>query len=108
MLRLAPIFLLLVHLMGVLAQECKLPSWTIKDVKIKSRDAVGSGGSASFTITSDATGTSEALSCASLQGNYRCKVASKAQEGVEVDLQINTGVAFVSVTQVGFACGSET
>ena len=92
----------------VLAQDCKLPSWTVKDIKIKSRDAVGNSGSASFTIVPDATGKAESLACATLQGNYRCQVNSKAESGVQVDLQINTGVAHMSITQLKFPCGSST
>lgn len=89
-------------------EECTLPSWTIKDIKIKTRDAVGNGGSASFTLVPSATGKPEQLACARLQGNYRCAVKSQADPGVEVDLQINTGVAHMSVTQLKFPCGSDT
>jgi hypothetical protein len=92
----------------IVGQECPLPSWTVKDIKIKSKDAVGNGGSASFTIIPGAAGKAETLTCASLQANYRCHVVSKAQPGVEIDIQINTQVAHVSVTQMKFACGSAT
>lgn len=92
----------------VFAQEtCTLPSWTIKDIKIKTRDAVGNSGSASFTLVPNATGGKpEQLTCSRLQGNYRCAVKSKVDPGVEVDLQINTGVAHMSVMQLSFPCGS--
>lgn len=101
-----PLFLLVSLLSPVLAQDCKLPSWTIKEIKIKTRDAVGNSGSASFTFTPEATGKAESLSCAPLQGNYRCHIKSKVDPAVEVDLQINTGVAHMSVTQMKFPCGS--
>ena len=105
--RTAPVLLVLFLVVpDVLAQDCKLPSWTVKDIKIKSRDAVGNSGSASFTIVPDATGKAESLACATLQGNYRCQVNSKAESGVQVDLQINTGVAHMSITQLKFPCGS--
>ncbi len=101
--------LILLHVTGLaLAQDCKLPAWTVKDIKIKSKDAVGNSGSASFTIVPETTGKAETLTCATLQANYRCHVASKAQPGVDVDLQINTQVAHVSITQLKFACGSTT
>lgn len=93
---------------NVLAQDCKLPSWTIKDIKIKTYDAVGNSGSASFTLVPDDTGKAESLTCARLQGNYRCNVKSKVDTSVEVDLQINTGIAHMSVTQMKFPCGSVT
>jgi len=101
-----PLFLLVSLVSPVLAQDCKLPSWTIKEIKIKTRDAVGNSGSASFTFTPEATGKAESLSCAPLQGNYRCHIKSKVDSAVEVDLQINTGVAHMSVTQMKFPCGS--
>ncbi|KAK1749859.1 hypothetical protein QBC47DRAFT_407527 [Echria macrotheca] len=92
----------------IVAQDCPLPSWTVKDVKTKLKDAVGNGGSASLTIIPTGTDKAETLTCASLQGNYRCHIVSKAQPGLEIDIQINTQVAHVSVTQMKFACGSAT
>jgi len=108
MIRTALVALLSLAVPSILAQDCKLPSWTLKDIKIKTFDAVGNSGSASFTLVPSDTGKGEPLTCARLQGNYRCAVKSKVDPSLEVDLQINLGVAYMSVTQLKFSCGSAT
>lgn len=79
--------------------DCKLPTWTIKDVKISSYDSVGRNGTASFTFTNNMTGKSDSLNC-TLVANYRCEIdGTPSESSLKINLQSQTGVLYVFVAQ---------
>jgi len=82
------------------AADCgKLPSWTIKDLKINSRDEVGSAGKAVFSFTDNQTGKSDALSC-TLVANYRCQFdGTPSDPAVTINIQAMMEVMYISVTK---------
>ncbi len=98
----------LLSLPGASANGCDtLPSWTIKDLTLKSHDAVGSGGTASLTIANSATGKSEAVTCA-LIANYRCEIdGTPSDKSLTITLQSNIDVVFVWINEK-FTCGGKT
>ena len=77
----------------------KNPSWTIKNLSIKSRDEVGSAGKAVFSFTDNLTGKTDALTC-TLVANYRCQFdGTPSDPSITINIQANMEVLFVSVSQ---------
>jgi hypothetical protein len=81
--------------------ECTtFPTWTVTGFKSNTSDSVGAAnnnaalGSASFTLTNDLTGATDALTC-SLQVNYRCIIAGTPSDG---NLTVNVAVRAGSLT----------
>jgi hypothetical protein len=85
----------------------KLPSWTIKDLSIKSRDEVGSSGSASFTLGYDLTGKTDKLSC-TLVANYRCEIdGTPSDKSIILNLQTQMQQVYISISQ-SITCDGKT
>lgn len=84
------------------ADDCSklpVPSWTISNLKIQSRDTVGNTGTAAFTLTYGLTGKSDALNC-SLVANYRCEIdGPPGNKNLKVNLQVQNDVAYFSLSE---------
>jgi hypothetical protein len=77
----------------------KLPSWTIKDVNITSRDTVGNDGRATFTFVNNLTQASDTVTC-SLVANYRCEINGvPSEKSVKINIQSMMETLYVSVEQ---------
>ncbi len=86
---------------------CTEAAWTIKDMNIKYGLEVRQGGSTTFTLVNNLTGKSEALSCA-LRANSRCKFDGISSDGgLTLDVQIETGVLYLTLTD-RLSCGGTT
>jgi hypothetical protein len=85
-----------------------LPSWTVSDFKSNSTDTVGAGGSASFTLTNNLTGTSDELSC-NLQVNYRCIISgTPSDKNLTVHVAVRAGSLTFLLDEVVECSGRET
>jgi len=83
------------------------PSWTIKDLNIKSRDEVSAAGRAVFSFTDNVTNKTDSLSC-TLIANYRCQFdGTPSDPTITINIQAMMEVMYISVTQK-LTCGSTT
>ncbi|KAI0551944.1 hypothetical protein F4679DRAFT_582007 [Xylaria curta] len=82
----------------------KLPSWTLRNLNITTRDEVGTTGTAGFAFTYNLTNQTEAITCP-LHSNYRCTITGTQNDNSTViDLQLGLGTLYMSVVQV-LNCG---
>ncbi|KAI1751774.1 hypothetical protein F4782DRAFT_177492 [Xylaria castorea] len=82
----------------------KLPSWTLRNLNITTRDEVGSTGTAGFAFTYNLTNQTETITCP-LHSNYRCTITGTQNDNSTViELQIGLGMLYMSVIQV-LNCG---
>jgi hypothetical protein len=82
------------------ADSCTpLPSWTVSNLTIHSEDAVGSNGTASFSLTYNSTGEVDVLNC-TLVANYRCAInGPPGDKNLNIDLQARIDIVYVSLTE---------
>lgn len=81
-----------------------LPSWTLRDLNITTRDEVGSTGTAGFAFTYNLTNQTESVTCP-LHSNYRCTITGTENDNSTViDIQLGLGTLYISVVQV-LNCG---
>ncbi|KAI1424630.1 hypothetical protein F5Y12DRAFT_796820 [Xylaria sp. FL1777] len=82
----------------------KLPSWTLRNLNITTRDEVGSTGTADFAFTYNLTNQTESITCP-LHSNYRCTIAgTQSDNSTVIEIQIGLSMLYVSVVQV-LNCG---
>jgi hypothetical protein len=82
----------------------QVPSWTLRNVNITTRDEVGETGTAAFAFTYDLTNQTESITCP-LHSNYRCTITGTQNDNSTViDIQIGLGMLYMSVIQV-LDCG---
>ncbi|KAJ8123027.1 hypothetical protein ONZ43_g922 [Nemania bipapillata] len=82
----------------------QLPSWTLRDLNITTRDEVGTTGTAAFAFTYNLTNQTESITCP-LHSNYRCTITGTQNDNSTViELQIGLGMLYMSVIQV-LDCG---
>lgn len=82
----------------------QVPSWTLRDLNITTRDEVGETGTASFAFTYNLTNQTEAITCP-LHSNYRCTITGTQNDNSTViEIQIGLGMLYMSVVQV-LDCG---
>lgn len=81
-----------------------LPSWTLRNLNIATRDEVGSTGTATSTFTYNLTNQTESITCP-LHSNYRCTITGTQNDNSTIiDLQLGLGTLYTTVIQV-LNCG---
>lgn len=83
------------------ADDCTtFPSWTIKHFRSNATDAVGSDGTASFSLTNNLSGVTDDLKC-KLEANYRCTIAgTPSDKNLTVTFAIRTASLQISLDEV--------
>ncbi|KAI0533671.1 hypothetical protein GGR58DRAFT_99325 [Xylaria digitata] len=82
----------------------KLPSWTLRNFNITTRDEVGSTGTAGFEFTYNLTNQTESITCP-LHSNYRCTITGTQNDNSTViEIQLGLGMLYLSVIQA-LNCG---